>query len=334
MPAHRYWRIRVVANAGGAVPGPSASGTVVITECTWASTTGGAQIATGGTASSPNGGTPSNAFDGSTSTSWQSLGFNAAAQGQGASLVYDWGPGNAVEPVQIRIYFSGLTSLAPRDFYIECSDDGTYWFYRHYVSGQTGWTNGSTRSFTIPDASVNEAIEPHIYWRMFTSGVSGGNTSGIHCMEAEFALTVGGADIANGGSASASSAVSAASNAFDNNNFTNFQSNALSTGWQWLQYTFASAVDPIEFRFRTQAATTAGAPTTIFIQYSDDNSRWTDAYYATGLSWSNGENKSFTPIGSGGSVVEDPWAGRQRFHPSDILVRAAPRLNQRIYPLG
>jgi len=307
------------------------SSTTVIQECIWASVAAGSQIATGGTASTPSGGTAGNAFDGNGGTVWQSGNFTAAISGNGHSLVYDWGSGNDVEPVELRIAFSGLITLAPRDFYIECSDDGVYWFYRHYVSGQTGWTNPSTRTFSIPAASVNEAIETHPYWRIYVSGVAGGNSNGIHLTEIAWANSVSGPQIATGGNATASSAVSAVTNAYDGNNGTKFQSSALTSGWQWTGYEFASPADPLEVRMRTQTSTTTGAPTTFYIQYSDDNSRWTDAYYTTGLSWSNAETKSFT-AGTGSVLVAERKS--RRFWPSREFAESFPDGFQRTFPQG
>ena len=86
----------------------------------------GPSVATGGTASSPTGsysGYPaSNAFDGSTSTSWGSLGTTP-----NFLLEYDFGSGVKHKIVEYAIYATSSAGSYPASWDFQYSDDGTTW---------------------------------------------------------------------------------------------------------------------------------------------------------------------------------------------------------------
>lgn len=116
MAAHRYWRITLDANFGGAEFGA--------TEIRMCNVIGGATVTGSGVASASsiyNGGYPaSNAFDG-TGNAWFSLGT-----GQPAWIGYDFGAGNAFDIMEIdwQAPGGGYAGDAPSSGWVQFSDDG------------------------------------------------------------------------------------------------------------------------------------------------------------------------------------------------------------------
>jgi hypothetical protein len=129
----------------------------------------------------------------------------------------------------------------------------------------------------------------HTYWRLNIAGTDGGST--LTVAEVQMRTSVGGANAATGGTATASSGTAA--NAFDGNNSTNW---ALSSGTVgWLQYQFGSAQDIVEIAVTAPSATTTNAPNRWSLQYSDDGSNWTSAAIVGGqTSWTSNEQRVFT----------------------------------------
>lgn len=129
----------------------------------------------------------------------------------------------------------------------------------------------------------------HSYWRF---NLIHGNTSGapyVNTTEVEMHTSIGGSDVCNSGTASASSGTAA--NAFDNNTATNWES---STGANaWLKYAFASPVDIVEYSIR-KGTFSGEDPTEWQLEWSDDNSTWTVAAIERSVyTWSAGETKTF-----------------------------------------
>lgn len=82
-------------------------------------------------------------FDGSNPNSWIFSGSTG------------WGilhtVGKRCVPSQYQIYFegAGVTNRAPKDFTFQGSNDGTNWDTLDTQTSQTGWTSGSTRTYTL-----------------------------------------------------------------------------------------------------------------------------------------------------------------------------------------
>lgn len=160
MAAHRYWRLYIGAG--------NVSTSVVIGELILATTSGGASVATGGTAtaSSTNStDTASKAFDGTQSNAnyWRSTigGTNVISEW----IQYDFGSGNDKDIAEMRIYFpaSGGTptvTMAPSDFTLYYSDNGIKWVRQKSWSLNV-FSFGETKTFDTtptPDASITNRI--------------------------------------------------------------------------------------------------------------------------------------------------------------------------------
>lgn len=154
MSAHRYWRLHVGATGG--------DGAVAIGELRLAIVPGGAQAATGGTASasSTNGANAaSNAFDGVTSSGnfWQSL------SALPAYVQYDMGVDNGIDVVEIRIYFTttpGATTF-PANIVLCYSDNGVIWYPQRAWGGLT-FSNAETKTLgaaALPSQDIKNREE-------------------------------------------------------------------------------------------------------------------------------------------------------------------------------
>lgn len=126
---------------------PGSSGFNSVATVEFRATYGGADQATGGTASASSTGfgcPPQNAFDGSWSSIWHSgTGDNAPW------LRYDFPAGVTVAQVAITARPSE-NGVAPPAFDIEHSSDGTNWTKARSVTGQASWGDGETRLFSVP----------------------------------------------------------------------------------------------------------------------------------------------------------------------------------------
>lgn len=136
--------------------------------------------------------------------------------------------------------------------------------------------------------TIAAAVEGHRYWRVLFEGNASGNAMEIR--ECEFANTRGGSNLATGGTPAASTGTAA--NAFDGN--------TASGGWiassaavpQWLSYDFGVGQAPVINEVRLYPTSNpARVPTTFKLQYSDDNSAWTDWMICpTNGTWSGVQN--------------------------------------------
>lgn len=135
MAAHLYWRLNVNLNNG--------SSGLAVAELVLRTTPGGAQAATGGTASSPNSGTPANAFDGNVGTWWNPGVVAGQLQYQFASAV------DIVEyALTARNDSTSFIGDTPRAWTLEYSDNGSAWTVADAVRNQGPWTLGESRTFT------------------------------------------------------------------------------------------------------------------------------------------------------------------------------------------
>ena len=137
----------------------------------------------------------------------------------------------------------------------------------------------------------------HRYWRVYVPATTGAGL--VSCAELELHATVGGANIATGGTAAASSVNTGkpASNCFDGSTSTYWESNVAIP--QWISYDLTAGapntVEEIKWTSRNDASTEN--PTDIVIQYSDDNTNWTTKWSQYGISgWTNGAAKTFTEV--------------------------------------
>ena len=129
-------------------------------------------------------------------------------------------------------------------------------------------------------------IGSHVYWRIYITASDSVDPWKAQIGEMEYRATLGGADQAAGGTATASSTYSSfpPANGFDDDTATSWACDIDVALPQWLQYQFSSAVEV------AQVAITSGitearadrAPNDFLIQYSDDGSNWTTALSVAG----------------------------------------------------
>lgn len=148
MSAHRYWRLYFHQNNGGTY--------CEVAELQFREVAGVPQSPSGGVAirstvfSSSGTYAASNAFDGNNATRWMS---SSSTSNQWVG--YDYGPGNAIEPVEILV--GAFTSSLTGNFRfgaLEYSDDGVNWHLYFNFAEQTGWTASQNRIFTVDRTSV------------------------------------------------------------------------------------------------------------------------------------------------------------------------------------
>lgn len=145
MTAHRYWRVKFRANAGGLC----ATGQIQM-----ATERGGDNVALGGVAlaDSEYGGNvgaygPQLSFNGDTGTCWVADG---AAFYDGHWIGYDFGADVQIREVRIRTAPRGDgPQSAPNIFDFESSDDGLSWLFE-YTGYLATWNYDQTYTFALP----------------------------------------------------------------------------------------------------------------------------------------------------------------------------------------
>lgn len=141
------------------------------------------------------------------------------------------------------------------------------------------------------------ATGAHGWWRVQVTA-SGPSNFAPAIAELQFRATVGGANQAVGGVASASSIFNAgwvAANAFDGNAATSWS--ALNPGVAWVAYHFAAPVSVAQISMKARADAN-DMPISFDVQYSDDGAAWTTLWSVGGQTgWALGETRLFVPTG-------------------------------------
>ncbi|HEJ3062495.1 TPA: discoidin domain-containing protein [Pseudomonas aeruginosa] len=155
MAAHRYWRLLLSQCVNSTQP--------VVGEIAFATAPGGANVATGGTASASKFDTSFEAdksFDGNASTYWRVSGYvTGTGIGIGQEWIqYDFGAGNAKDIVEMRITFPSAPApqTAPRAFTLYWSDDGLN-FTRQRSWCEQSFANNETKTYdttSIPSGQI------------------------------------------------------------------------------------------------------------------------------------------------------------------------------------
>lgn len=157
MAAHRYWRLYISRTGGSA--------NTSVGELVLATTPGGAQAATGGTASASStfgANVAALAFDGTTSTAnfWLSVSGGMPAGSGQEFLQYDMGVGGGIDVAEVRLYYNGLTSgpnTYPSNFALLYSDDGVKWTLQRAWSG-LAFTDGETKTLDVTPLPSNQVF--------------------------------------------------------------------------------------------------------------------------------------------------------------------------------
>lgn len=288
MAAHRYWRIRVTSTAGGLSP----------REFEMYATVGGTDICVGGVAVGM--GTPANAFD-NTATLWEPGG--SLAPNFIICAGYDFGVGNAVEPVQIGIHTSQWANEWPTGWVLEWSDTGAgYTEYARWSNVTTGWAPNTLRKFTVVAAtrftSEAEHAAAHRYWRLLSK------TPFLRVAELELRASVGGADLTSpitAISASSAGGANPASMAIDDNTGTEFS--CTNQYNQWLRVDFGVGVTRSVREVAIRPSVSGNdKPTSCILQWSDDDATWYDAAVHLSVTIPNGALTAF----AGAPAAADP----------------------------
>ncbi len=227
MSAHRYWRLYNRLNNGDG----SFSG---LTEIQMRTTTGGANVCSGGTAISTGtiqAGSAAQCFDGDTTTTliqW--------ATTNSVSVGYDFGAGVTKDIVEIVVWpDKDSAARAFAEFDVQYSDDNSTWTTA-WSCTYAGWSVGTGTTFTKP------SVAAHRYWRIRTFESISGGSAGLALSEVEMKESVGGSDATGSGTASARTtfAGTSAANAFDNSSATIYSHNSAVAFSDWLQSDFGA----------------------------------------------------------------------------------------------
>lgn len=297
MAAHRYWRVRCLRNNN------SQTG---IGELQLATTIGGSNVATGGTAiaSGSYGGSyaPASAFDGNTTSNWFQSGT-----GPTIWLGYDFGSGNSKDINEVRIAPAVEDANGtPRFFDVESSDDGSTWAYE-WSGLNTSWTNGSYVTFSRPTAQTSNR-----YWAIQSDINQNGDGDWV-ATGIEMRTSIGGSQAATGGTASAYPAGSPGpANAFTGGGDANlYYSNNASPHPSIILYDFGSDIAIREMAMQAYSTTggnNARQSASGHLLYSRDGKSWGRAGDFSGLTWSGGQVRTFSVVintGAEGDTIGD-----------------------------
>lgn len=120
-------------------------------------------------------------------------------------------------------------------------------------------------------------------------------TTGFAVVEIEMAATPGGADLCNGGTASAGlNGADSPNNAFDNNTSTRWLGDPNLVAGNWLQYDFGAPVEIGEVRITARSDFPNDAPRAFLFCGSDDGITFTAGQVFRTGSWTAGQQKAFT----------------------------------------
>ncbi|AXQ68671.1 tail protein [Caulobacter phage CcrPW] len=149
------------------------------------------------------------------------------------------------------------------------------------------WVNEDPASQGVPSNGS------HIYWRLLLHATDG-STVQYGIQEIQFKQSKFGPDLANGGTASASTdEFGTVSGAFDNVISGAWFSTSAADG-QWIKYQFPT---PAEVRYMTIQGSQSQpntSPSAFSVQWSDNNADWTTAWEVTGQTgWAPGQTREF-----------------------------------------
>lgn len=140
---YRFYRLNITANNGRS--------TINVAEAQLRQSVGGADAATGGVAYATSvfttapGFPASYAFDDDSGTFWSTATTVTAAE-----LWYDLGTAREITVAQYAVQArSDANDGTPKDWTFQASNDLDTWTTLETVTGETGWSNGETRAYTV-----------------------------------------------------------------------------------------------------------------------------------------------------------------------------------------
>jgi hypothetical protein len=287
-----YWRLHVISAPN--------SGTS-INQLQMASSPGGANLCTGGTASgNPGSGTPGgvdlppNAFDGSDATFWG--GGDGAGLVGGAWLQYQFASPQLIQEVRVKARNDVFFTDTPVVFAMLASSDGVTFQGAGIFRVGSAWTINQQRTFAVPNVETPNLRSLATVWGVTVTDSANG--ARLYMAEMEFALVASGADQCTGGVGFHKHAefnAECSDKLFDNTSAL-YTARDFPAGPQKAGYVFASPINPVELRLT--AASTFG----LWANMAKDFTIWwsadgrTENVVATitgQTGWASGETRAF-----------------------------------------
>lgn len=281
VPPSRYWRLRHLAVNGSTDPWPRMG------EVIFAATSGGAQIATGGTAIGSTGFAIgrefANAFDGLLAEA-NGTRFISPQRTTPGFVGYDFGSVVSIGAVGI---VSPTTEFATTvgAVGIEYSNDNINWLPAEPSLPLLSWGSEETRWIAVRPVIGATKAQARI-WRVANWTHSGGIFPGWH--KTFFRATSGGAQLATGGQHYGNRGTNGGVSAwrcFDGSLTSSLFGVAASQSERFVQYVFPTAPNPAFFAIRKPTGgNIADDPESFDLQWSCDGVNFTTALSVSGLS--------------------------------------------------
>jgi hypothetical protein len=286
--SYRYWRVKAT----------TASTFVGATEVQFRTSYAGPQAATGGTAMSDSAfsGLPaSNAFD-NTSAAWACNGTGTASW-----IGYDFG--SAVTILEVAYTCRNFTDFGQiwTAATVDGSNDGSTWTPVATLTPASWTYGGQTQTFTVQGSGPSApgaGLGSHRYWRVRGATMDTASNGFFGVEEVTWRTSIGGVQVASGGTAIADSQNSgitfAPSHAYDGT--AAIWASAGVGSWSWIGYDFGTAVRICEVAVKNRNDSSfhqiinSGT-----VDSSDDGVNWSPAVAITpSLPWTQGQTQTFT----------------------------------------
>lgn len=267
--AYRYWRVNVTGTGDG---------NFGFTECAMASSSGGSNLCSGGTPTAQNNDGVNGiagGFDGNTGTVY------GAAGGLPRWFQYDFGSGNDKNIKEVKL--TSRTTYYAQNMtqgYIQGSSDGSTWTTIAYLANTASTSNLEVKTFKVvpvtqePSHSTGPGHPYHRYWRI---SVSATGTGDFGFSEMAMAESLGGSDILSTRANVTATSTSGLANGFDGNNATTYYASAGLPKTVTVDFGYGNWRRIEEVRVTSpDGGNYARNITTGKVQYSDDNSAFTD----------------------------------------------------------
>lgn len=280
---HIGWRVKInsIIDSSASFAG--------IREAEFRGTTGGADLATGGTAFQ---GGPGSDFGNGVNAPWDGNTANVWARSVGGGYGFYFGYlfGSPTSVVEVALW-AYTPANCPLGWELQYSDDTTVGTDGTWTTAFTAWEPSWSASGDIRVWPQDTSGGKYKAYRLNVSANNGDTFTYIQ--EMEMRATVGGADQCNGGRAFGSHASGGEepAKAFDNADGNNYDMFSPNTGY--LAYGFPVPVAVAQYRVRS-ISTSARAPKDWTFQGSNDGSSWTTLNTQTNQTWSPPENKDYT----------------------------------------
>lgn len=289
MAAHRYWRINFTSPVGGSA--------YTLFDVEFRTAAGGPDVTdgAGGTASANSslaGTAPANLFDNNPTNRW------GIALGSGW-IQYDFGAGNAKDVIEFTMVCGPSVAQAPKNFTLQCSDDGSTFTIAATYSEIIGWGPGQRRTFRLT-GEIATAAPPAAtrYWRFVARTLQGGGST-ISIAEMEFRESAGGIDLGTSGTVFNGNTPNTGKDAvycYDGNASTTWD--AAQPAWHYHDFGAGVAKTIEEIAIMANASSAASAPTSFVLQRSTDALGWTTVIDLSDITgWVAGQTRYFQSTG-------------------------------------